>query len=125
MPTLSCNINGFGAQSYLVFEGFDLPLSSNRQQNLSLLQTYGSNAWRIQNHLLEATAKHTEKALEESKELTVEINRDRKNMQVCLETELVSKCCLICMSGTVWKAADCLGDSVDRTHIQCPSDRDG
>jgi pre-mRNA-splicing factor SPF27 len=53
------------------------------QQNLALLQTYGSNAWRIQNHLLEATAKQTEKALEELKELTVEVNRERKNMQVC------------------------------------------
>jgi hypothetical protein len=53
------------------------------QQNLVLLQTYGSNAWRIQNHLLEATAKQTEKAVEELKELTVEVNRERKNVQVC------------------------------------------
>lgn len=55
----------------------------HRQQNLALLQTYGSNAWRIQNYLLEATAKQTEKSLEELKELTVEVNRERKNMQVC------------------------------------------
>lgn len=53
-----------------------------RQQNLALLQTYGSNAWRIQNHLLEATTKQTEKAVEELKELVVEVNRERKNMQV-------------------------------------------
>jgi pre-mRNA-splicing factor SPF27 len=53
------------------------------QQNLALLQKYGSNAWRIQNHLLEATVKQAEKALEELTELTVEVNRERKNMQVC------------------------------------------
>ena len=53
-----------------------------RQQNLALLQTYGSNAWRIQNHLLEATTKQTENAVEELKELVVEVNRERKNMQV-------------------------------------------
>jgi pre-mRNA-splicing factor SPF27 len=49
---------------------------------VALLQTYGANGWRIQNYLLESTAKQTEKALEELKELTVEINRDRKNAQV-------------------------------------------
>ncbi|KAJ3500312.1 hypothetical protein NLJ89_g9856 [Agrocybe chaxingu] len=52
-----------------------------RQQNLALLQTYGSNAWRIQNYLLESTAKQTEKSLEQLKELTVEVNRERKNSQ--------------------------------------------
>ncbi|KAF9535526.1 Pre-mRNA-splicing factor SPF27 [Crepidotus variabilis] len=52
-----------------------------RQQNLALLQTYGSNAWRIQNYLLESTAQQTEKSLEELKELTVEVNRQRKNSQ--------------------------------------------
>jgi pre-mRNA-splicing factor SPF27 len=46
------------------------------------LQTYGSNAWRIHNYLLEATAKQTEKALEELKDMTVEVNRQRKNDQV-------------------------------------------
>jgi pre-mRNA-splicing factor SPF27 len=46
------------------------------------LQTYGANGWRIQNYLLESTAKQTEKTLEELKELTVEVNRDRKNTQV-------------------------------------------
>ena len=53
-----------------------------RQNNLSLLQTYGPNAWRIHNYLLEATAKQTEKALEELKDMTVEVNRQRKNDQV-------------------------------------------
>ena len=53
-----------------------------RQNNLSLLQTYGSNAWRIHNYLFEATVKQVEKALEELKDLTVEVNRQRKNDQV-------------------------------------------
>ncbi|KAF9459460.1 Pre-mRNA-splicing factor SPF27 [Collybia nuda] len=52
-----------------------------RQTNLTLLQTYGPNAWRIHNYLLEAMAKQTEKTLEDLKQLTVEINRDRKNTQ--------------------------------------------
>jgi len=49
---------------------------------LALLQTYGPNAWRIQNYLLEETKKQTEKAAEELVQLTVEVNRDRKNTQV-------------------------------------------
>jgi hypothetical protein len=46
------------------------------------MQSYGANAWRTHNYLLEATATSAEKTLEELKELTVEVNRDRKNMQV-------------------------------------------
>jgi hypothetical protein len=53
-----------------------------RQINVTLLQTYGPNAWRIHNYLLESTAKQTEKALEDLKQLTVEVNRERKNSQV-------------------------------------------
>ena len=53
-----------------------------RHLNLALLQQYGSNAWRIHNYLTEATAKNIEVALEELKNLTVEVNRDRKNYQV-------------------------------------------
>ncbi|KAF9056632.1 Pre-mRNA-splicing factor SPF27 [Panaeolus papilionaceus] len=52
-----------------------------RQNNLTLLQTYGANGWRIQNYLLEQTAKNIETSLEELKELTVEVNRERKNQQ--------------------------------------------
>ncbi|KAF9473310.1 breast carcinoma amplified sequence 2 [Pholiota conissans] len=52
-----------------------------RQQNLALLQNYGPNAFRIQNYLLEATVKQTEKTLEELKDLIVEVNRERKNTQ--------------------------------------------
>ena len=62
-----------------------------RQNNLSLLQTYGSNAWRIHNYLLEATAKQTEKALEELKDMTVEVNRQRKNEQVRILEALAMK----------------------------------
>ncbi|KAJ7071534.1 breast carcinoma amplified sequence 2, partial [Mycena amicta] len=61
-----------------------------RQTNLQLLQTYGSNAWRIHNYLLETTVKQTEKALEEMKEMTVEVNRERKNTQTRLGKELNS-----------------------------------
>ena len=52
--------------------------------NLALLQQYGSNAWRIHNFLLEQTAKNLEKAVEDLKQLTVEVNRERKNFQVRL-----------------------------------------
>ncbi|KAF8922293.1 Pre-mRNA-splicing factor SPF27 [Mucidula mucida] len=61
-----------------------------RQTNLTLLQTYGPNAWRIHNYLLESTAQQTEKALEDLKELTVEVNRDRKNTQTRLGNQLNS-----------------------------------
>ena len=36
----------------------------------------------MHNYLLEATAKNLEKALEDLRALTVEVNRDRKNSQV-------------------------------------------
>lgn len=53
-----------------------------RLTNLELLQKYGGNAWRLHNFQLEATAKNLEKAVEDLKQLTVEVNRDRKNTQV-------------------------------------------
>ncbi|GLB36413.1 putative mRNA processing [Lyophyllum shimeji] len=59
-----------------------------RQTNLTLLQNYGANAWRIHNYLAEATAKQTEKALEDLKQLTVEVNRARKNEQDRLGKQL-------------------------------------
>ncbi|KAF8641046.1 hypothetical protein AX17_000690 [Amanita inopinata Kibby_2008] len=52
-----------------------------RQSNLTLLQTYGANAWKLHNYQLEATAKNLETAVEGMKELTVEVNRERKNDQ--------------------------------------------
>ncbi|KAF9229561.1 breast carcinoma amplified sequence 2 [Gyrodon lividus] len=61
-----------------------------RQTNLALLQTYGQNAWRINNYLLEETAKQSEKALEELKQLTTELNRERKNSQSRYGVQLTS-----------------------------------
>ncbi|KAI9066663.1 breast carcinoma amplified sequence 2 [Trametes sanguinea] len=61
-----------------------------RQTNLALLQQYGPNAWRIHNYLNEATAKNVEKALEDLKNLTVEVNRERKNFQTRLGSQLTS-----------------------------------
>ena len=50
--------------------------------NLALLQQYGSNSWRIHNYLMESTAQNLEKTVEDLKQLTVEVNRERKNSQV-------------------------------------------
>ncbi|KAG9314574.1 breast carcinoma amplified sequence 2 [Chiua virens] len=61
-----------------------------RHTNLALLQTYGQNAWRINNYFLEETAKQSEKALEELKELTTELNRERKNSQTHYGAQLTT-----------------------------------
>ncbi|KAN0100827.1 Pre-mRNA-splicing factor SPF27 [Tylopilus felleus] len=61
-----------------------------RQTNLALLQTYGQNAWRINNYLLEETAKQSEAALEELKEFTTELNRERKNSQTRYGAQLTT-----------------------------------
>ncbi|KAJ7630624.1 breast carcinoma amplified sequence 2 [Roridomyces roridus] len=61
-----------------------------RQTNLTLLQTYGGNAWRIHNYLLESTVKQTEQTLEELKQMTVDVNRERKNAQTKLGSQLNS-----------------------------------
>ena len=53
-----------------------------RDTKLALLQVYGSNAWRIHNYLNGATAEKVEQGLEELKNLTAEVNRDRKSQQV-------------------------------------------
>lgn len=55
---------------------------SHRHTNLALLQSYGNNAWKINNYLLENSATRLEKAVEELKERTVQVNRERKNAQV-------------------------------------------
>ena len=61
----------------------DLPLiSSSRHNNLALLQQYGNNAWRVHNYLLEADTKNAENLLEELKERTTGLNRERKSTQV-------------------------------------------
>ncbi|KAF8140028.1 breast carcinoma amplified sequence 2 [Boletus edulis] len=61
-----------------------------RHTNLALLQTYGQNAWRINNYLLEETAKQSEKGLEELKQLTTELNRERKNSQTRYGAQLTT-----------------------------------
>lgn len=54
----------------------------NSQDNLTLLQQYGSNSWRVRNYLLESTCSAVEKLLEEVKERTTDVNRSRKKSQV-------------------------------------------
>ncbi|THH11804.1 hypothetical protein EW145_g409 [Phellinidium pouzarii] len=61
-----------------------------RQNNIALLQSYGSNAWRVQNYLMEHTAKGLEKALEELRERTTEVNRQRKQSQTKLGAQLTT-----------------------------------
>ncbi|KAH9937440.1 breast carcinoma amplified sequence 2 [Fomitopsis serialis] len=61
-----------------------------RHTNLALLQQYGSNSWRIHNYLTDFTANNIEKTLEELKNLTTEVNRDRKNTQARIGTQLTS-----------------------------------
>ncbi|KIJ45747.1 hypothetical protein M422DRAFT_207120 [Sphaerobolus stellatus SS14] len=61
-----------------------------RHTNLSLLQSYGPNAWKINNYLLESSATRLEKAVEELKERTVQVNRERKNAQSVAGAQLTS-----------------------------------
>ncbi|EMD41669.1 hypothetical protein CERSUDRAFT_128654 [Gelatoporia subvermispora B] len=61
-----------------------------RHSNLALLQQYGPNAWRIHNFLLDGTAKNLEKTLEDLRNMTTELNRDRKNFQTRIGTQLTS-----------------------------------
>ncbi|KAI5124447.1 hypothetical protein M0805_008331 [Coniferiporia weirii] len=61
-----------------------------RQNNIALLQTYGSNAWKVQNYLMEHTAKGLETALEELRERTTEVNRQRKQYQTKLGAQLTT-----------------------------------
>jgi len=62
----------------------------DRQLNLSLLQTYGANAWRVHNYLTEASAVQLEKALGRLREQTTEVNRSRKNSQNLAGSQLTS-----------------------------------
>jgi Breast carcinoma amplified sequence 2 (BCAS2) len=86
MPKHSLSINAFGMCGYkhrTAHKENVYDVSTNdRHTNLSLLQAYGSNSWKIHNYLLESNATRLEKAVEQLKERTVEVNRDRKNDQV-------------------------------------------
>jgi pre-mRNA-splicing factor SPF27 len=55
------------------------------QGNISLLQQYGANAWKVHNYRLEADATAAEAELERTREQVTQVNRDRKNAQVCLD----------------------------------------
>ena len=57
---------------------------------MTLLQTYGANAWRVHNYLLENTVKLAEKALEDLQQLQVDVNRERKNEQTRIGKQLTS-----------------------------------
>lgn len=81
MHMLNLNTSAYGLSRNLQNDRASIHLVV-RHTNLALLQTYGQNAWRINNYLLEETAKQSERALEELKELTTELNRERKNSQV-------------------------------------------
>ncbi|TFY61477.1 hypothetical protein EVJ58_g4496 [Rhodofomes roseus] len=61
-----------------------------RHANLALLQQYGPNSWRIHNYLTDSTVNNIEKSLEELKNLTTEVNRERKNAQTRIGTQLTS-----------------------------------
>jgi len=83
------------------------------QTNLTLLQKYGANAWRLHNYLLESTAKKIETSLEALKQLTVEVNRDRKNNQVCNKFDCFEDPNPHRNLGSGWQAIDDVGSSVD------------
>ena len=76
----SWSINASGTVTYTLSV---IPNSLiTRHNNLALLQQYGNNAWRVHNYLLEADTKKAENLLEELKERTTSLNRERKNTQV-------------------------------------------
>ena len=95
---------------------------------MTLLQKYGANAWRIHNYQLEQQAKNMEKALDMLKELTVDVNRDRKNTQVCISATQVYLLYISKVTWSVgedWAAANCAGDTMDRASVERPTDWDG
>jgi hypothetical protein len=71
--------------------------------------------------LLEATAKQAETALEELKQRTTDVNRERKNSQVCFV--LIKRAvCSYLFKDTNWKPVDIIGEQMDRIDIEHPSD---
>jgi DNA-directed RNA polymerase subunit K/omega len=73
---------------------------------------------------LEETAKQAEKALEELKQRTTDINRERKNSQVGFM--LISRATLVFISVVIQdtnrKPVDIAGEKVDRVDIKHPPD---
>ncbi|EER44317.1 BCAS2 family protein [Histoplasma capsulatum var. duboisii H88] len=62
---------------------------STRQENLSLLDAHGKNAWLIGNSQLEEILRQIEKELQETKEATDAIHKARKMRQETAKGELV------------------------------------
>lgn len=98
--------------------------------NLALLQQYGSNAWRVHNFLMEQNAKNLEKAVEDLKQLTVEVNRERKNFQVRVlllrsaRTEPRADA-IVCPADWHRCPAHRARDTVDGAHLERAPNRDG
>jgi pre-mRNA-splicing factor SPF27 len=61
---------------------------SGRLENLSLLEEYGKNAWLIGNAQLEEMLRQVEKELEETKQATEAVNKERKLRQETAKAEL-------------------------------------
>jgi hypothetical protein len=71
--------------------------------------------------LLEATAKQAETALEELKQRTTDVNRERKNSQVCFV--LIRRAVYSYLfEDTNWKPVDIVGEQMDGVDIEHPSD---
>ncbi|PGH14029.1 hypothetical protein AJ79_03298 [Helicocarpus griseus UAMH5409] len=62
---------------------------STRQENLSLLDAHGKNAWLIGNSQLEDILRHLEKELQETKESTEAVHKERKMRQESARGELM------------------------------------
>ncbi|KAI1970661.1 hypothetical protein LOZ53_005971 [Ophidiomyces ophidiicola] len=59
-----------------------------RQENLSLLEAHGKNAWLIGNSQLEEILRQIEKELQETQEATEAVNRERKIRQEAAKGEI-------------------------------------
>ncbi|KZT61281.1 breast carcinoma amplified sequence 2 [Calocera cornea HHB12733] len=62
----------------------------NRQSNISLLQTYGANSWRVANYRTEADVARLGRALERMREDVVAVNRERKGLHTAIGKQLTS-----------------------------------
>jgi hypothetical protein len=84
------------------------------------MQTYGANAWRIHNYVQEPRVIQAEKALEELKQQTVEVNRERKNQQASL-----SSASFLYVDPTTDQdrhTVEHARKAMDRTHLECSPD---
>ncbi|KZP00891.1 hypothetical protein CALVIDRAFT_456980, partial [Calocera viscosa TUFC12733] len=62
----------------------------NRQSNISLLQTYGANAWRVANYRTEADVERFGRLLERLREDVTGVNRGRKASHTAIGKQLTS-----------------------------------